>query len=94
MLFDSTNILHGPKRDDIEVIGIEASNEAAKMNNTKILNMIMLGAFLKKKPIIEFKIILEGLKKVLPERYHHLLPLNEQALRKGMELVEAVSVSA
>ncbi|MBU2494017.1 MAG: 2-oxoacid:acceptor oxidoreductase family protein [Bacteroidetes bacterium] len=94
MLYDSTNILHGPKREDIEVIGIEASNEAAKMNNTKILNMIMLGAFLKKRPIIEFENILEGLKKVLPERYHHLLPLNEQALRKGMELVEAVSINA
>jgi len=26
------------------------------------------------------------LEKVLPERYHHLLPLNEQALRRGMEL--------
>jgi hypothetical protein len=23
---------------------------------------------------------------VLPERYHHLLPLNEQALRRGVEL--------
>jgi hypothetical protein len=23
---------------------------------------------------------------VLPDRYHHLLPLNEQALRRGMEL--------
>lgn len=94
MLYDSTNILHPPKREDIEVIGIEASSEAAKMNNTKILNMIMLGAFLKKRPIIELENILEGLKKVLPERYHHLLPLNEQALRKGMELVEAVSVNA
>jgi len=94
MLYDSTNIIHPPTRNDIEIIGIEASSEAAKMNNTKILNMIMLGAFLKKRPIIEFNNILEGLKKVLPERYHHLLPLNEAALRKGMELIEAVSVNA
>ena len=31
---------------------------------------------------------MEALKKVLPERYHHLLPVNEQALRRGMELAE------
>jgi len=55
--------------------------------------MIMLGAFLKKRPIIEFENVLKGLKKALPERYHNLLPLNEQALRKGMELVEFAEVA-
>ena len=79
--------------DDIEVIGIDATKEAASMKNTKIMNMIMLGGFLKKKPIIEISNILEGLKQVLPERYHHLLPLNEQALRRGMEMVEEASQS-
>jgi 2-oxoglutarate ferredoxin oxidoreductase subunit gamma len=54
------------------------------------MNMIILGAFLKKKPILEFDNVLAGLKKVLPERYHHLLPLNEKALKRGMELVEEV----
>ncbi|MGD8782445.1 MAG: 2-oxoacid:acceptor oxidoreductase family protein [Ignavibacteria bacterium] len=94
MLIDSTNINNPPTRTDIEIIGIEASNEAAKMENTKVMNMIMLGAFLQKKPIITIPNIMEGLKKVLPERYHHLLPLNEKALRKGMELVETTSVDA
>jgi 2-oxoglutarate ferredoxin oxidoreductase subunit gamma len=31
---------------------------------------------------------MKALSKVLPERYHHLLPLNEQALMRGRELVE------
>jgi hypothetical protein len=30
---------------------------------------------------------MEALKKVLPEKYHHLLPLNESALVKGEELI-------
>jgi hypothetical protein len=29
---------------------------------------------------------MQALRHVLPERYHHLLSLNEDALRKGMEL--------
>jgi 2-oxoglutarate ferredoxin oxidoreductase subunit gamma len=35
---------------------------------------------------VEISGVMAALKKVLPERYHHLLPLNEQALRRGMEL--------
>lgn len=87
LIYDSTNIIKPPTRTDIKIYKLEASNEAAKMKNTKILNMIMLGAFLKVKPIIKFENIIAGLKKVLPERYHHLLPLNEEAVKKGMGLV-------
>lgn len=89
LIYESSTILNPPTRTDIDVLAIEAANEASKLNNSKIMNMIVLGSFLKKKPIIEFENILKGLKKVLPERYHHLLPLNEQALRRGMELAEA-----
>jgi len=91
LIFESTNVIVPPTREDIDIIGIPGSAEAAKMKNTKIMNMIMLGAFLKKKPIIEFDNIIEGLKQVLPERYHHLLPLNKDALHRGMELAEKVS---
>jgi 2-oxoglutarate ferredoxin oxidoreductase subunit gamma len=90
LLYDSTNIMNPPKRTDIKIIGIEASQTAAEMKNTKILNMIVLGAFIKLKPILNIDNVLKGLKKVLPERYHHLIPLNEEAIKKGMELVEKV----
>lgn len=93
LLYESNNVIHPPTRIDIEIVGIDATKEAAKMKNTKIMNMIMLGGFLKKKSIIELSNILEGLKQVLPERYHHLLPLNEEALRRGMEMVEEASVT-
>lgn len=95
LIYDSTNIIHPPEdRDDIEIVALDATNEAAKMKNTKVLNMIVLGAFLKKKPIISFENIIKGLKQVLPERYHHLLPLNEGALKKGMELAEKSTATA
>ena len=82
-----------PKRTDIEILPIEAANEATKLENPKVMNMIVLGAFLKKKPILKLESVLKGLKKVLPERYHNLLPLNEQAIKRGMELAEEISVS-
>ncbi|MDZ7765572.1 MAG: 2-oxoacid:acceptor oxidoreductase family protein [Melioribacteraceae bacterium] len=91
LLYESSTALKPPTRDDIEIVPIEAANEATKLENPKVMNMIVLGAFLKKKPILDFDNVLEGLKQVLPERYHHLLPLNEKALRRGMELVEEVA---
>lgn len=93
LIYESSTILNLPTRKDIDILPIEAANEAAKLKNTKIMNMIVLGAFLKKKPIIKFENILKGLEKVLPPRYHHLLGLNETALKKGMELAEAVMTS-
>jgi 2-oxoglutarate ferredoxin oxidoreductase subunit gamma len=38
-------------------------------------------------PVVGFDSVLEALKKVLPEKYHHLLSINEQALLRGEELV-------
>ncbi len=93
LIYESTNVITPPTRSDIDLVGIPASAEAAKMKNTKIMNMIVLGAFLRKKPIIKFENIIEGLKQVLPERYHHLIPLNTDALNRGMALADEASVT-
>ncbi|MDR2917383.1 MAG: 2-oxoglutarate ferredoxin oxidoreductase subunit gamma, partial [Tannerella sp.] len=31
-----------------------------------------------------------GLKKTLPERHYKLLPVNEEAIKKGMEIIQKV----
>ncbi len=94
LIYEASTILKPPTRTDIEIVPIEAATEASKLKNTKVLNMIILGAFLKKKPIISIDAIIEGLKKVLPERYHNLIPLNREAMEKGMELAENVGANA
>jgi 2-oxoglutarate ferredoxin oxidoreductase subunit gamma len=86
LMFDSTNIINPPARKDIQIVPVPASEEAVKLKNTKTMNMIVLGAFLERTHVVEVDSIMKALKKVLPERYHHLLPLNERALRRGMEL--------
>ena len=49
-------------------------------------NMIVLGGLLKLRPIVTLENVIKGLKKTLPERHHHLIPMNEEAIKKGMEL--------
>ena len=59
------------------------------MKNSKTYNMILLGALLQCRPIVGIDAVIRGLRKTLPERHHHLIPLNEEALRKGMTLAGA-----
>lgn len=93
LIYESSNIFKPCTRTDIEIIGIPAATEAVKMKNSKILNMIMLGAYLERKPVVKIASIIEALKKVLPERYHNLLPINQQALERGAELVAKEMIS-
>ncbi len=88
LLYESGNIFKPSLRTDIEVIGIPASIEALHMNNAKVMNMIILGAYLGLKPVVKNESIVAALEKVLPEKYHHLLPINLQALERGELLVQ------
>ena len=40
--------------------------------------------------MVQMESVLRGLKKTLPERHHKLIPVNEEAIRKGMELIRKV----
>ncbi len=86
LIYDSTNIIHQPTRTDITVCGIPASRSAAEMKNTRVMNMIVLGAFLELRPVVSFESVPEALRHVLPERHHRLIPLNQQALEHGRDL--------
>lgn len=94
IIYEASTILNPPTRTDIEIVPIEAAIEAANLKNSKVMNMIVLGAYLQKKPILKLENIIEGIKKVLPERYHHLIPLNKEAIEKGMELAQNISATA
>ena len=87
LIYDPNGITRHPTRKDISIYAVNATEEAAKLHASKIVNMVLLGAFIKLRPALHLDKVLAGLKKSLPERHHKLLPLNEQALRKGRELV-------
>ncbi|MDR2448845.1 MAG: 2-oxoacid:acceptor oxidoreductase family protein [Prevotellaceae bacterium] len=92
LLYDPNGITHPPTRKDVKVYKVEAAEAAAKLGNAKAYNMIVLGAFLKLKPLVKMENVIKGLKKSIPERHHHLIPMNEQAIQRGMEAVIVCSV--
>lgn len=88
LLYDGNGIIRHPERKDIQIFRVDAADEAAKLGLSKIFNMIVLGGFLKVKPIVKLENVIKGLKKSLPDRYHHLIPANEKAITRGMEIVK------
>jgi 2-oxoglutarate ferredoxin oxidoreductase subunit gamma len=90
LIYDGNGITRHPERKDISVYRVDATEEASRMNSPKIFNTIVLGGFLKVKPIIKMENVIKGLKKSLPERYHNLIPMNEKALIRGKEIIKEV----
>ena len=52
--------------------------------------MIVLGGVLKVAPMVKIESVIKGLKKTLPERHHKLIPMNEQAIQRGMEIIKQI----
>ncbi len=90
LIFDPYGITKKPTRDDINIYSIDAMNTSIEMDAPKSFNMIILGGLLKIRPVVEIENVLLGLKKSLPERHHHLIPMNEAAIKKGGEIIRKV----
>jgi 2-oxoglutarate ferredoxin oxidoreductase subunit gamma len=90
LIYDGNGITRHPERKDITVYRVDAAEEASRMNSPKTFNTIVLGGYLKVKPIIKLENVIKGLKKSLPERYHNLIPMNEKALKRGEEIIREV----
>lgn len=90
LIYDSNGITRHPERKDISIFRVDAADAASKMKSAKIFNMIVLGGFLRVRPIVQLDNVIKGLKKSLPERYHNLIPLNQEAITKGGEIVTEV----
>lgn len=85
LLCEQSTIITPSVRTDLEMLMIPATEMAVKMGKKQVANMILLGAFLERRPIVSIANVLQALHEVLPERHHHLIPLNEEALHAGAQ---------
>ncbi len=88
LVFEKSNIITPPTGNDMEILAINAFEEANKLNNKQIANMIIIGAMISKRNIVKNYNLIEALKKVLPERHHHLIELNEKAIETGRKIAQ------
>lgn len=90
LIYDGYGIHGRIGRQDIRVYRVDAMDTATEMKNEKAFNMLLLGGLLKVAPMVKLESVILGLRKSLPERHHNLIPMNEAAIRKGMEIIREV----
>lgn len=88
LMYEKGTIINPPTRSDITIVPIDAVQHAEKLKNKKVANMVMVGSFLGIHEVVSVGSVITALAKVLPERYHHLLPVNKEAIETGRSLVE------
>ena len=89
-LFINSSIVKSEiRRDDIHVVEAPVTEMSLEMGNPKVLNIIMLGVYIGYTEVIPQEVILEAIRKKLGKKKPELLPLNEEAFNRGLEIGKA-----
>ena len=73
------------ERKDIRILKMPANDMALKLGNVRVVNMMMLGAYLEISKALSVETLMECLKETFGERRAHLLPINRQAIELGAQ---------
>lgn len=75
----------GEKRKDIGILEVPATDMAYELGNSRVANMIILGALLSKRDILPVQSLIDILGDIIPKSRQKMLPINQDAVRKGYE---------
>jgi 2-oxoglutarate ferredoxin oxidoreductase subunit gamma len=87
LAYNASLINQSSKRRDIDVLAVHASEEADRLGNMKLMNMVMLGAVLAARPVLSQNAMRRALENHLPVHHRNLLDLNFSALEAGASLI-------
>ncbi len=74
------------ERDDIDIIAAPLTDEAIKLGNVRVANMIAAGIFTARKKIFDKKVLVSVIEEIAAG-HKALLPINIRAVEKGISLV-------
>ena len=73
--------------DNIQIYYISANEIAREIGTDKAANMVMLGAYLARHPILSLKTIENVLTKTMKGAKAKFVPMNMQAIKRGMKII-------
>ncbi len=77
-----------PIRGDIEIFEVPVNELGRKLPESKGMNMIMLGAFIKKSGLVSLETMFNVLKDSFGEKNPNILKLNKSAILIGYEYLK------
>ncbi len=75
------------QRDDVTAVYVPCDEIAAELGNPKVNNMVMLGAYVAASKVLKVETIEAMIQEMFTGRKAALVPLNMEALKRGMALV-------
>jgi len=88
LVYNETLVEQPQNRRDVRLLGIPSNRIASELGNPQVANMVAVGAVAGALGIISPSSLYKGLARVIPDHRHHLLPINKEAIRRGMETVQ------
>lgn len=79
------------ERTDLDVLKLPLNEMALDVGDARLVNMVALGAYAAKIPVVSLDGLKAALTDVLPERNHRFIPLNVRALDLGADAALAKS---
>ena len=73
--------------DRLKCYGVPCNDIANDLGNTRMANMVAIGAFVQATQIISIQAVIDSLENVISERYHKLIPANTNAIHAGAKHV-------
>ena len=86
IIINKTLVPREVKRDDVRVLQIDAQHVAEDLGNKKVVNMILLGAYVEIEKPVKIETLKNALKSYLTGRKAELIEVNERELEKGAEI--------
>ena len=77
-------------RKKVELVPIPLNEIASQLGNTKLANMVALGAYVEKTRVIKEASIPDVLSSILNERHHDMIPSNLEAVKKGRDFIRGL----
>jgi 2-oxoisovalerate ferredoxin oxidoreductase beta subunit len=89
IFYDSSLVDVQPNRTDIVAVPVPATQLADELGNTKAANMVMMGAVARRTKLYTNEMVTSSLGDFIKKT--KLIPLNEQAVKKGAEYIDQLS---
>jgi len=75
------------QREDLDVAKIEASGIAHRLGNTRVANIVALGAFAAKTNLLEMSSLARGIEDLFKSKKASLIDINKEALQQGAQMM-------
>ena len=85
VILNSSMITRNVERTDLDVVNVNAAEIATWLGNTKVANIVALGAFIAKTGILKLDSIEKSIEELFVKKKAVLITINKKALREGIK---------